>query len=36
MVEHWYGLEDAIVSFSIDGVEQEMTLVTDDVIAAQY
>ena len=36
MVEHWYGLEDAIVDFEIDGEAQEMTVVTDEVIEAQY
>ncbi len=36
MVEHWYALPDAIVDFSINGEAQEMTEVTDDVIAAQY
>jgi len=36
MVEHWYALADQIVPFEIDGVAQEMTEVTDDVIAAQY
>ena len=36
MVEHWYALEDQIVDFEIDGEAQEMTLVTDEVIEAQY
>ena len=36
MEEHWYALPDQIVDFSIDGVAQTMTEVTDDVIAAQY
>jgi len=36
MVEHWFALPDAMVDFSIDGEAQEMTEVTDDVIAAQY
>ena len=36
MVEHWYGLEDAIVDFEIDGEAQQMTVVTDEVIEAQY
>jgi simple sugar transport system substrate-binding protein len=36
MVEHWYGLEDAVVDFEIDGEAQEMTVVTDEVIEAQY
>ncbi|MBR2765494.1 MAG: ABC transporter substrate-binding protein [Blautia sp.] len=36
MVEHWYALEDQVVDFEIDGVAQEMTVVTDEVIEAQY
>ena len=36
MVEHWYGLEDAAVDFEIDGEAQEVTVVTDEVIEAQY
>ncbi len=36
MVEHWYALEDAIVEFEVDGEAQEMTVVTDEVIEAQY
>ena len=36
MAEHWNGLEDAIVDFEIDGEAQEMTVVTDEVIEAQY
>ena len=36
MVEHWYALPDAIVDFSVNGEPQDMTEVTDDVIAAQY
>ena len=36
MVEHWYALDDAIVEFEIDGEAQEMTVVTDEVIEAQY
>ncbi len=36
MVEHWYALEDQIVEFEVDGEAQEMTLVTDEVIEAQY
>ena len=36
MVEHWYALEDQIVDFEIDGEAQEMTVVTDEVIEAQY
>ncbi|MBO6214407.1 MAG: substrate-binding domain-containing protein, partial [Lachnospiraceae bacterium] len=36
MVEHWFALPDAMVEFSINGEAQEMTEVTDDVIAAQY
>ncbi|MCR4841815.1 MAG: ABC transporter substrate-binding protein [Eubacterium sp.] len=34
--EHWYALPDAIVDFSVNGVAQEMTEVTDEVIEAQY
>ena len=36
MVEHWYGLEDAAVDFEIDGEAQEITVVTDEVVEAQY
>jgi hypothetical protein len=36
MVEHWYGLEDAAVPFEIDGEPQEVTVVTDEIIEAQY
>jgi len=36
MTEHWYALSDAIVDFEVDGVAQEMTEVTDEVIEAQY
>jgi simple sugar transport system substrate-binding protein len=36
MVEHWYALEDQIVDFEVNGEAQEMTLVTDEVIEAQY
>jgi len=36
MEEHWYALPDQIVDFSVDGVKQEMTEVTDEVIEAQY
>ncbi|MBQ0000856.1 MAG: ABC transporter substrate-binding protein [Clostridiales bacterium] len=36
MPEHWFALEDAVVAFQIDGVDQEMTIVDDAVIEAQY
>ena len=36
MVEHWYALADQIVDFSVNGEAQQMTEVTDEVIAAQY
>ena len=36
MVEHWYALEDQVVDFEVDGAAQEMTVVTDEVIEAQY
>ncbi len=36
MIEHWYALPEQIVDFEIDGVPQEMTEVTDEVIEAQY
>lgn len=36
MVEHWFAMPDQIVPFEIDGVAQEMTEVTDEVIEAQY
>ncbi len=36
MEEHWYALPDAMVDFAINGVDQTMTEVTDEVIDAQY
>lgn len=36
MVEHWYGLEEAAVPFEINGEPQEITIVTDEIIEAQY
>lgn len=36
MPEHWFALEGAVVDFEIDGVAQEMTVVDDAVIEAQY
>lgn len=36
MVEHWYSNEDIIPSITVDGESQDMTVVTDDIISAQY
>ncbi len=36
MVEHWYGLEDVVVDFEIDDAAQEITVVTEEIIEAQY
>ncbi len=36
MVEHWFVNEACDVSFSIDGEAQSCTIVTEDVIEAQY
>lgn len=36
MVEHWYTNEDILSSITVNGEEQALTVVTDDIIAAQY
>lgn len=36
MTEHWYVNEDILSSITVDGAEQELTVVTDEIIEAQY
>ena len=36
MEEHWFTNGDVVPEFSVDGVAQEMTVVTQEVIDAQY
>ncbi len=36
MEEHWYVNEDIIDTITVDGEEQSMTVVTDEIIEAQY
>lgn len=36
MVEHWYTYDDTVASFEINGESQETTVVTDEVVEAQY
>ncbi|MDE7319570.1 MAG: ABC transporter substrate-binding protein [Lachnospiraceae bacterium] len=36
MAEHWYVNEDILSSIDVNGETQELTVVTDDIIAAQY
>lgn len=36
MTEHWYVNEDILASITVDGEEQELTVVTDEIIEAQY
>lgn len=36
MTEHWFVYDETVSSFTVDGVEQEVTVVTDEVIEAQY
>ena len=36
MTEHWFTYDDTVSTFTVDGVEQEVTVVTDEVIEAQY
>ncbi len=36
MEEHWYVNEDILDKITVDGAEQDLTVVTDDIIAAQY
>ncbi len=36
MEEHWYVNEDILESITVDGAEQALTVVTDEIIEAQY
>lgn len=36
MEEHWYVNEDILSSITVDGAEQALTVVTDEIIEAQY
>ncbi|MCD7917094.1 MAG: hypothetical protein LUF84_01320 [Clostridiales bacterium] len=36
MEEHWYTYDDTVSTFEVDGVEQSVTVVTDEIIDAQY
>ena len=36
MEEHWYVNEDILSEITVDGAAQPLTVVTDDIIAAQY
>lgn len=36
MTEHWFVNEDILSSIEVNGETQELTVVTDDIIAAQY
>lgn len=36
MEEHWYVNEDILSEITVDGEAQPLTVVTDDIIAAQY
>ncbi len=36
MEEHWYVNEDILSEITVDGAAQELTVVTDDIVAAQY
>ena len=36
MEEHWFVNEDIISSIEVNGETQNLTVVTDDIIAAQY
>ncbi len=36
MPEHWYVNEDILSSITVDGEEQDLTVVTQDIIDAQY
>ena len=36
MTEHWFVYDETVSSFTVDGVEQEVTVVTDEVVEAQY
>jgi len=36
MEEHWYVNEDILSEITVDGAAQQLTVVTDDIVAAQY
>lgn len=36
MEEHWYVNEDILSSITVDGAEQALTVVTDEIVEAQY
>lgn len=36
MTEHWYVNEDILPSITVDGEEQELTVVTQEIVDAQY
>ncbi len=36
MEEHWFTYDDTVSSFTVDGEEQTVTVVTDEVVEAQY
>ncbi len=36
MEEHWYTYDDTVSTFEVDGVEQSVTVVTDEIVDAQY
>jgi simple sugar transport system substrate-binding protein len=36
MEEHWYVNEDILSTITVDGAEQALTVVTDEIIEAQY
>ena len=36
MVEHWYVNEDILSSITVNGEEQELTVVTQEIVDAQY
>lgn len=36
MEEHWFVCEDILDSITVDGASQDLTVVTEDVVAAQY
>lgn len=36
MEEHWYTYDDTVSTFEVDGVEQTCTVVTDEIVEAQY
>lgn len=36
MEEHWFVYDDTVPSITVDGTEMEMTVVTDEIVEAQY